>query len=54
MNRLDGSLSYTNIIITTILSESATMAIELSPLPLPTTADASKFETFGREVKGTE
>ncbi|KIK70002.1 hypothetical protein GYMLUDRAFT_34412 [Collybiopsis luxurians FD-317 M1] len=28
------------------------MTIELSPLPLPTTADASKFETFGREVKG--
>lgn len=28
------------------------MAIELLPLPLPATADASKFVDFGREVKG--
>lgn len=28
------------------------MAIELIPLPLPATADASKFADFGREVKG--
>ncbi|KAF9478069.1 alpha-ketoglutarate dependent xanthine dioxygenase [Pholiota conissans] len=28
------------------------MAIELVPLPLPTSADASKFADFGREVKG--
>ncbi|KAI0036453.1 Clavaminate synthase-like protein [Vararia minispora EC-137] len=28
------------------------MAIELAPLPLPSTADASKFTEFGREVKG--
>ncbi|KAF8899416.1 taurine catabolism dioxygenase [Infundibulicybe gibba] len=28
------------------------MAIELVPLPLPATADASKFADFGREVKG--
>lgn len=28
------------------------MAIELAPLPLPPTADASKFANFGREVKG--
>lgn len=28
------------------------MAIELVPLPLPASADASKFADFGREVKG--
>lgn len=28
------------------------MAIELLPLPLPASADASKFNDFGREVKG--
>ncbi|KAF9225265.1 Clavaminate synthase-like protein [Gyrodon lividus] len=28
------------------------MAIELTPLPLPTSADPSKFVDFGREVKG--
>lgn len=28
------------------------MAIELAPLPLPASADASKFADFGREVKG--
>jgi xanthine dioxygenase len=28
------------------------MAIELLPLPLPASADASKFVDFGREVKG--
>jgi len=28
------------------------MAIELTPLPLPASADASKFANFGREVKG--
>jgi hypothetical protein len=28
------------------------MAIELIPLPLPASADASKFADFGREVKG--
>ena len=28
------------------------MAIELAPLPLPPSADASKFTEFGREVKG--
>jgi hypothetical protein len=28
------------------------MAIELLPLPLPASADASKFKDFGREVKG--
>ena len=28
------------------------MAIELVPLPLPTSAEASKFVDFGREVKG--
>lgn len=28
------------------------MAIELTPLPLPASADASKFVNFGREVKG--
>lgn len=27
------------------------MAIELVPLPLPPSADASKFANFGREVK---
>ena len=30
----------------------ATMAIELAPLPLPPSADPSKFSEFGREVKG--
>ena len=29
-----------------------TMAIELVPLPLPASADASKFKDFGREVRG--
>jgi hypothetical protein len=28
------------------------MAIELVPLPLPASADPSKFADFGREVKG--
>lgn len=28
------------------------MAIELVPLPLPASADPSKFVDFGREVKG--
>ncbi|OBZ68518.1 hypothetical protein A0H81_11529 [Grifola frondosa] len=28
------------------------MAIEITPLPLPPSADASKFTDFGREVKG--
>ena len=28
------------------------MAIETIPLPLPSTADPSKFEDFGREVRG--
>ncbi|KAH6911158.1 alpha-ketoglutarate dependent xanthine dioxygenase [Coprinopsis sp. MPI-PUGE-AT-0042] len=28
------------------------MAIELAPLPLPASADATKFNEFGREVKG--
>ena len=28
------------------------MAIEIAPLPLPASADASKFVDFGREVKG--
>ena len=28
------------------------MAIELLPLPLPASADASKLAEFGREVKG--
>lgn len=30
------------------------MAIELVSLPLPASADASKFADFGREVKGIE
>ena len=30
------------------------MAIELTPLPLPASADASKFADFGREVKGVD
>lgn len=30
----------------------ATMAIELAPLPLPPSADPSKFTEFGKEVKG--
>lgn len=33
-------------------SHYATMAIETAPLPLPPSADASKFTEFGREVKG--
>lgn len=28
------------------------MAIEILPLPLPRTADPSKFKDFGREVRG--
>lgn len=28
------------------------MAIELAPLPLPASADSSKFTDFGREVRG--
>ncbi|KAA1477211.1 Clavaminate synthase-like protein [Dentipellis sp. KUC8613] len=30
------------------------MAIELAPLPLPPSADASRFVNFGREVKGAD
>ena len=30
------------------------MAIDLAPLPLPASADASKFQEFGREVKGVD
>lgn len=30
------------------------MAIELTPLPLPASADPSKFADFGREVKGVD
>ena len=30
------------------------MAIELTPLPLPASADESKFADFGREVKGVD
>ncbi|KAK0479648.1 taurine catabolism dioxygenase [Armillaria novae-zelandiae] len=30
------------------------MAIEFVPLPLPATADPSKFTTFGRQVKGVD
>lgn len=30
------------------------MAIEFVPLPLPATADASKFQEFGREVRGVD
>jgi hypothetical protein len=30
------------------------MAIEVLPLPLPPSADASKFKQFGREVKGID
>lgn len=38
---------------TTITAHSTnTMAIEVTPLPLPPSADASKFANFGREVKG--
>jgi hypothetical protein len=30
------------------------MAIEVAPLPLPPSADPSKFKEFGREVKGID
>jgi xanthine dioxygenase len=30
------------------------MAIELLPIPLPTSADASMFKQVGREVKGVD
>lgn len=30
------------------------MAIEVAPLPLPPSADASKLAEFGREVKGVD
>ena len=30
------------------------MTIELTPLTLPASADASKFANFGREVKGVD
>ena len=30
------------------------MAIEVEPLPLPSSADPSKFADFGREVKGVD
>lgn len=30
------------------------MAIELTPLPLPASADPSNFVDFGREVKGVD
>lgn len=30
------------------------MAIQVAPLPLPASADPSKFKDFGREVKGVD
>lgn len=30
------------------------MAIEVAPLPLPPSADPSKFVDFGREVRGVD
>lgn len=30
------------------------MAIDVAPLPLPPSADPSKFVDFGREVKGVD
>jgi hypothetical protein len=41
-------LSRDEVIITCEI----TMAIETLPLPLPPTADSSKFKDFGREVRG--
>ena len=35
-----------------IITYDIAMAIETFPLPLPPTADPSKFKDFGREVKG--
>ena len=35
-------------------SHYATMTIELASLPLPPSADLSKFTEFGREVKGVD
>lgn len=29
-------------------------SVEFAPLPLPASADASKFANFGREVKGID
>ena len=34
------------------LSKTIIMAIELTPLPLPTSADSSRFTDFGRQVIG--
>jgi hypothetical protein len=34
------------------ITHETTMAIEAVPLPLPSTADPSKFKDFGREVRG--
>lgn len=30
------------------------MSVETVPLPLPPTLDASRFEWFGREIKGVD
>ena len=35
-----------------ILSKTIIMAIELAPLPLPASADSSRFTDFGRQVVG--
>ena len=45
-------LSPSSSSITAHPSHSSTMAIEVLPLPLPPSVDASKFADFGREVKG--
>lgn len=31
-----------------------TVSVETVPLPLPPTLDASRFEWFGREIKGVD
>ena len=39
-------------IATLRVTDISPMAIELIPLPLPASVDASRFTDFGREVKG--
>lgn len=55
----DTRIIYLSPVITSIIicnslyaTTATSMAIELSPLPLPASADPSKFISFGREVKG--
>ena len=49
-----GSCSAPPSPLSSLRSTNDIMAIELIPLPLPASADPSKFQHFGREVRGVD